>query len=57
MTDNAARLNLLTYLPTARTNDAKPVPRSDMQARPFPEEDVWRALWLVLAAHVNGLRR
>lgn len=57
MTDNAARLNLLTYLPTARTNDAKSESGSDMRARPVPEGDVWRALWLVLAAHVTGLRR
>ena len=56
MSDNPARLNLLTYLPRSSTPagatpDTRPATVSD------PPKSVDEALWLVLAAHVTGLRR
>ncbi|MBA2247154.1 MAG: hypothetical protein H0W23_03415, partial [Chloroflexia bacterium] len=56
MSDDPARLNLLTYLPQARPAPVGPsgaVPAAEV--RPLPSMD--DALWLVLAAHITGLRR
>ncbi len=57
MSDDPARLNLLTYLP----RNPPTLPGASSSAGPVgtsrPPATVDEALWLVLAAHVTGLRR
>ncbi len=55
MSDEPTRLNLLTYLPQART--APPGGTSSLTAARPTTATVNEALWLVLAVHVTGLRR
>lgn len=57
MTDHAARLNLLTYLPRARGDHVRSSSPSPPTGQSNPQGEAWKALWLVLAAHVTGLRR
>ena len=57
MTEDETRLNLLTYLPRARGGDSRIPPPSPATAGFDPQAEAWKALWLVLAAHVSGLRK
>lgn len=57
MTDDPARLNLLTFLPQARSGNPGSLPQSPQMTAPDLHAEAWRSLWLVLAAHVSGLRK
>lgn len=57
MSDDPARLNLLTFLPRTSPTPAGDGTDTGSLAVSRPLTTVDEALWLVLAAHVTGLRR